>query len=190
MDGEADDLELRRLLKSLKGNPELAHCWERYHLAQSVLHDRGIPVSDQLANRVAVALDSEPGLDASSPGMQWRQGLMRVAIAACVALITAVILMPTEQSTTEIPSLAQEAGSEIPANTADESDDGVISSGNNAPADTLLAESPVIEVDPDAQQRLQEYIEAMRFDPEEPVRVEHIQDSPLFRLVNDYQTRP
>ena len=47
--------------------------------------------------------------------------------------------------------------------------------------------APVVPVDPEARQRLLEYIERMRFDPEEPPRMEHIQDSPLFHLVNDLQ---
>jgi hypothetical protein len=37
---------------------------------------------------------------------------------------------------------------------------------------------------------LLEYIESMSFDEDKPVRVEPIQDSPLYRLVNELQAKP
>ena len=43
LDNEADDLELRRLLKSIDSNPELAETWERYCLEQSLMHDPATP---------------------------------------------------------------------------------------------------------------------------------------------------
>ena len=58
------------------------------------------------------------------------------------------------------------------------------------PNASLVAESVSFEVDPEAQQRLLEYIESMSFDEDKPVRVEPIQDSPLYRLVNELQAKP
>jgi hypothetical protein len=55
---------------------------------------------------------------------------------------------------------------------------------------TLVAETLPVTVDPEAQQRLRDYIESMSFDDAEPVRMEHIQDSPLYRLVNDLPASP
>ena len=53
----------------------------------------------------------------------------------------------------------------------------------------LISENIAFEVDPLAQQLLQEYISNIEIDEGEPPLVEHIQDSPLFRLVNELQTR-
>ena len=59
------------------------------------------------------------------------------------------------------------------------------------PAQVYLAgsESAVspAPVDPEAQQRLRDYIESMSFDSNEAVRSEHIQSSPLYRLVNQLE---
>lgn len=61
MDGEADELELRRFLKSLaeENNEERAR-WARYQLARDVLHNSTplIPTLD-LAASVSAALDQE-----------------------------------------------------------------------------------------------------------------------------------
>ena len=52
----------------------------------------------------------------------------------------------------------------------------------------MLAEASAparTEVDADAQQRLRDYIASMSFSNDEPVRIEHIQDSPRYRLVSE-----
>ncbi len=183
MDGETDELELRRLLKSMESDPELAQRWQRYHLAQSILHDRGVPVSADIATDVASALEVEPAFDkasdaapSSTPTPQWRQQVTRVAIAASVAVVAVFALQPDVSDPQQAPALAQQAGNTAPV--------------QESAAITLVADGPNSSAEADAQQRLREYIEAMRFDPEEPVRIEHIQDSPLYRLVNEYQAQP
>ena len=59
MDGEATDLDFRRLLKSAATSPETVETWERYHLAQSVMHEQGTPVSTAVASGVAASLAEE-----------------------------------------------------------------------------------------------------------------------------------
>ena len=78
--------------------------------------------------------------------------------------------MPTSELAQEAPSNVQAAPLAVPA--------------------TLVAETLPATVDPEAQQRLRDYIESMSFDGAEPVRMEHIQDSPLYRLVNDLPASP
>ena len=39
LDNEADDLELRRFLKSCEQDPNLLETWERYSLVQSALNE-------------------------------------------------------------------------------------------------------------------------------------------------------
>lgn len=62
MDNEVDDLELRRLLKEMETNDELARVWSRYHVARDVLH-KELPVSAvtniDLTARVRAALQDE-----------------------------------------------------------------------------------------------------------------------------------
>ena len=62
MDNEVDDLELRRLLKEMETNDELARVWSRYHVARAVLH-KELPVSANtsidLTARVRAALQEE-----------------------------------------------------------------------------------------------------------------------------------
>ena len=190
MDGECDELELRRILRSMPDHPELAQRWQRYHLAQSVLHDRGMAVSPGLAAAVTAALANEPPisrqLDAALPSVsrprwQWPQQLARLAVAASVALVVMLVLQPDTNAPQPSSGLAQQAS-------PDTSDPAPVEPAT--PATTLVADTPRTAVDPQARQRLREYIEAMRFDPEEPVRIEHLQDSPLYRLVNQIQTQP
>lgn len=174
MDGETDELELRRVLKAMESDSELAQRWQRYHLAQSVLHDRGIPVADTLAEKVAAAVEQEPAV-VRAGSHRWTAQLTRVAIAASVAVVAVIALQP-QVTSPEAPAVVQQSAP-------------VAQEQLLQPA-ALIAETPAIEVDPVATQRLRDYIEGMRFDPEEPVRIEHLQDSPLYRLVNEYQTRP
>ena len=183
MDGEANDLDLRRLLKSAAENPETMETWARYHLAQSVMHEQGTPVSTTIASGVAAALSDETTYSAEPQRFStWQQQFTKLAVAAAVAVVAVLTLqpdpagiMPTSELAQEAPSNSQAAPLAVPA--------------------TLVAETRVVEtlpatVDPEAQQRLRDYIESMSFDGAEPVRMEHIQDSPLYRLVNDLPASP
>ena len=62
MDGEVDDLELRRLLKQLPGHAqrqELLARWQRYHIASSVLHGEPLPAGNaSLSQRLLAAIES------------------------------------------------------------------------------------------------------------------------------------
>jgi sigma-E factor negative regulatory protein RseA len=61
MDGESDELELRRVLKSLPDNADAADTWRRYHLARSVMQrEQGVDVSMDLSAGVMARLQEEP----------------------------------------------------------------------------------------------------------------------------------
>lgn len=106
MDNEADELELRRLLKACDEQPELAQTWHRYHLVRSVLHKE--LEQDQLldiADRISLALEDEP-----APAYKkrlfdrWREKtfafsdswLAKGMVAATVAAAV-VLLLPVSQ---------------------------------------------------------------------------------------------
>ena len=174
LDNETDALELRRLLKTAGDDAELRRVWERYSLAQSLLRgDRVGRLSDDFHLQVARRLQAEPppqrGVGASAPG---RRVAGKFAIAATVAAAVFVALQVGLDNEPAVQRIADEA----PAPAA-------------APAVQIVEadSAPDVPVDAAARQRLLEYIESMRFDPEEPPRMEHIQDSPLFHLVNDLQ---
>lgn len=183
MDGEANDLDLRRLLKFAAENPETMETWERYHLVQSVMHEQGTPVSTAVASGVAVALADEVAYSAESQRFSaWQQQLTKLAVAAAVAVLAVLTLQPDPAVTMPTSELAQEAPSNSQA--------APLAVSATLVADTRVVETLSATVDPEAQQRLRDYIESMSFDGAEPVSMEHIQDSPLYRLVNDLPVSP
>ena len=173
LDNEADDLELRRVLKSYESDPEIRETWERYSLAQALLHGETVPISSNLSARIHEKIVAEPPL--STPRFSnWQQNLTKMALAASVAAVLVVAFQsslqrsPTPELAVDNQTRAKQAELESTA---------------------LIPENIAFEVDPQAQQLLQEYISNIKIDEEEPPLVEHIQDSPLFRLVNELQTR-
>ena len=183
MDGEANDLDLRRLLKFAAENPETMETWERYHLVQSVMHEQGTPVSTAVASGVAVALADEVAYSAESQRFSaWQQQLTKLSVAAAVAVLAVLTLQPDPAVTMPTSELAQEAPSNSQA--------APLAVSATLVADTRVVETLSATVDPEAQQRLRDYIESMSFDGAEPVSMEHIQDSPLYRLVNDLPASP
>ena len=183
LDNEADDLELRRVLKACEQDPQLLSAWERYSLVQSALHDSVIPVNSSLSQAIAAQIETEAlpsGKTSILGSLNWQQGMAKVAVAASAAFVFIFAVQSNLNSSTDsisAPAVARSA--EINVQQATE-----------LQAPVLLA---VEDLDPvtqqAAQQRLREYIESMTIDAEEPVRSEHIQDSPLFRLVNDLQSK-
>ena len=177
LDNEADDLELLRLLRSMETNPEFAQTWERYNLVQSLLHNAGVSVSADLAAAIEHRIQSEPKLSMSNkPFLPWQQTFTKFAIAASVAVVF-IFAFQSSLNYLDSPPLVQTSDSAIEQITP-----------QSGPA--VVVESSNFQVDPEAQQRLLEYIESMSFDEGEPVPVEHIQESSLYRLVNELQVKP
>ena len=181
LDGETDELELRRILQKSEMDPSLLETWGRYNLVHSALTAEAVPVSSGFTSAVADQLDSEPfyhlstRLTASSAGT-WRQNITKVAIAASVALIFVVGLQTANE-----PNSPAVAGTNQPPATQD---------ANPGP-DFIVANADQTEPDSEALKRLSDYLGKAMFSKEdEPVHIEHIQDSPLYRLVNNLQTKP
>ncbi len=189
MDGQGDELELRRLLKTLDSDPAGAErmlgSWQRYHLVQDLIHDRGMPVSSNLAAQVAARIDDEPALPANATA-GWQQTFAKFAIAASVAAVFVIGMQASlQQPATSGPAPALATDSTAPAVEAD--------SGSNPsaplaqPEMAMLADGAALTVDPEAAARLRNYLQSIAIDVSEPVVTQHIQDSPLFRLVNQVQ---
>ncbi len=93
-DGEADELELRRLLNELDDNPELSQTWARYEMMGALMRDEAISTVD-LSRGIRQAIDGEPmdEVPAAQPAAiattssgQWQQWLTGGAVAASVTL--------------------------------------------------------------------------------------------------------
>ena len=101
MDNEADELEMRRLLKNAPNDEALADTWRRYNLVRSVMqHEDVLPVSNATSSRILDAIAAEeayvpeaaPSTVAAKP-VYW-QTLARTAIAASVALAAYIGFQP------------------------------------------------------------------------------------------------
>jgi negative regulator of sigma E activity len=184
LDNEADNLELRRFLKSCEQDPTLLETWERYNLAQSALHESVKPVNASLSQRIAKQIELQAPSSATLAPVQysWKDGFTKMAIAASVAAIFLVVVqlnLDRGAGTSAIPAIADQSAEniEFPATLS-------------RPATALLAEAGIaipVVVDGGI---VRQYIESLTIDDEAPVRIEHIQDSPLYRLVNELQVKP
>ncbi|MDV6319979.1 sigma-E factor negative regulatory protein [Chromohalobacter sp. HP20-39] len=97
MDNEGDDLEMRRVMRSLQDAPEAAETWRRYHLARSMMQrDRSVDVSTDLSAGIMARLADEPGpLEATTQGPRRSvpfsfAGSTAVAAAVSLMVITGV----------------------------------------------------------------------------------------------------
>ncbi|MEX0618702.1 MAG: sigma-E factor negative regulatory protein [Pseudohongiellaceae bacterium] len=171
LDAEIDDLELRRLLKSVEKDSELSESWRRYNLAQAVLHDEAVgTVSSGFAARVAAVVDREdlPSRRAGFWKPRWGQAASKLAIAASVAFAFFLGVQSSLNQSADAPQMAQDSDS---------------ASGLNS---TQVVDSDRFEVDPVARQRLDEYIQSVEIERHDPLMPESpLQDSPLWRVVND-----
>jgi sigma-E factor negative regulatory protein RseA len=193
LDNEANEFEVRRLLSTIDHNPEISDLWRRMSLVQALLHDDNIKASKSLnvgnanfSNAVSRAIANEPSVSISSEGenpFQWQKPLVKLAIAASVAAAFFLGMQSAvNQPLTESPlAIAREQNLD-PAMPSDSSVSAI-----SALADGNTLNPAVREVDPDARQRLEDYIRSVSITPDEPQPIEQLQDSPFYRLVNELQ---
>ncbi|NWN81487.1 MAG: anti-sigma factor [Halomonas sp.] len=95
MDNEGDELELRRVLKSLEDEPDAAQAWRRYHLMRSMLRrETEADVSVDLSAGVLAQLQQEPAPahDDKAPAVAPRQPLPLVRSAGIAAAVTLLVI--------------------------------------------------------------------------------------------------
>ncbi|MFA5631608.1 MAG: sigma-E factor negative regulatory protein [Porticoccaceae bacterium] len=102
MDGEAEELEVRRALREVSANSDLRATWHRYQLASAAMK-RDLPggIVD-LSSRIGAALEQEAPLKPSLS--RWLQPLGKVAIAASVALVAVIGVQQIQNAGTAQPS--------------------------------------------------------------------------------------
>lgn len=118
IDGEADELELRRVLNAARDNPELHGRWERMHLVGEALRGASLAVHQRQTNawrgQAEAAADELSPLPAHGPPAR-RRWLGRIAggsVAATVAI--AVVLYFGSEETAPPPELNAVAAAEAP----------------------------------------------------------------------------
>ncbi|QTF94173.1 RseA family anti-sigma factor [Halomonas sp. BM-2019] len=95
MDNEGDELELRRLLRTLDDSPDAADAWRRYHLMRSLMRrEPDIDVTTDLSAGIMARLKDEeapvlePGVDASAP----RRSLPLARSAGIAAAVSLMVI--------------------------------------------------------------------------------------------------
>jgi len=88
-DNEAQELELRRVLRDLDSSPELRQSWHRLHLARTAMHGEEVYPASDFALSVRAAIDAEPAFE-QRPAGGWRRTLGSFAVAASVAAVVVV----------------------------------------------------------------------------------------------------
>lgn len=98
MDGESEELELRRVLKSLPQETDAAESWRRYHLARSLMQrERSLDVRVDLSAGIMAQLENEPAPvsdeEATKQSVHLHAKPNRVSFARGAGVAAAVSLM-------------------------------------------------------------------------------------------------
>jgi sigma-E factor negative regulatory protein RseA len=96
MDGEAEELELRRVLKEIPDSSALRETWHRYQLASSAMKRDLPPRFTDLSSQISAALDDEPSHRNQFSTLY--QTLGKVAIAASVAVVSVLGVQQLQQT--------------------------------------------------------------------------------------------
>lgn len=103
MDGEGNELELRRVLKTLDDSPALGDVWRRYHLMRSALRrERDTVVDIDIASGVMAAIEQQESfhveasmvesVPAQAAPRQKRRGLSLMGGAAVAAAVSMMVV--------------------------------------------------------------------------------------------------
>jgi sigma-E factor negative regulatory protein RseA len=161
MDGEANELELERVLKH-SDDEQLRETWARYHLASAVLMDGKSEQSNiDISARVMAAISEEP-VSAIRPVGRWTQFLRPAASFAVAASVFASVLVGSQfygllgAGTGDAPvELADRVSTVGMVNTLGGS---AVRAGHALPALRAAPTGQVTDFDKLARQRLQRYM--------------------------------
>ena len=173
LDNEADDLSIPRVLESYEANPDIAEKWRRYNLVQAAIHDDVVQVSPNLRKGILESVKEKNKPDGFEISV-FRDQLLKVAIAASVATICVLsgrFIFENEGIGTQI------------------ADQRLISTDNFESISPLDKSEDRSEAELKAQELLKEYISRIQIDEEAPPLTEHLNNSPLYRLVNQIESR-
>jgi sigma-E factor negative regulatory protein RseA len=161
VDGEADDLELRRLLAGAEEMAGVRAAWRDYHLQRDSLNGVDMTFAHiDISQRVQAALADE-AIAAAPVGARWWRPLASVAVAASVATVVVIGARSFSPVSDNSAALAQVSASSavnrvFPAQSGPAVGNVAVSAQLNTP----LYPAQTVALDPDqlAQQRLQMYL--------------------------------
>lgn len=113
MDGEADELELRRVLAAAGEDAAVRERWSRYQLARAVMHKQTVVPGLDLASAVSAAIAAEespvvaPAVPAARSGWA-RFGRVAVAASVTLAVLVGVRFYNGQDDAALAPQLAQQ----------------------------------------------------------------------------------
>ena len=90
MDGEADELELQRVLASIDGDRNLRRVWNRYNATHAVMTGHAVGALElDISEKVSAAIRQQPPakVTAGAAGQRLLRPLASFAIAASVAVV-------------------------------------------------------------------------------------------------------
>ncbi|MGB0559675.1 MAG: sigma-E factor negative regulatory protein [Pseudohongiellaceae bacterium] len=173
LDNEADDLSIPRVLESYEENPDIAEKWRRYNLVQAAIHDDVVQVSPNLRKGILESVKEKNNPDRFEISVFGDQ-LLKIAIAASVATICVLSGKFIFEDTG--------IGTQI-------ADQRLISTDNSELISPFNKSEDRSEAELKAQELLKEYISRIQIDEEAPPLTEHLHNSPLYRLVNQIESR-
>ncbi|WP_430459614.1 sigma-E factor negative regulatory protein [Thalassolituus sp. LLYu03] len=154
VDGETDELEVRRLLNQLETDDELRDRWARYQMIGALMRNEAA-VNVDLSRGIMQAIEGEPMDDVVRPKadivahaahkMRW---LASGAVAATVTLAVLVGVRVMQPDDAALPLAANAPMTPV------------LVSQNNAAVQLASAEAPVVDQAQleEAQKKLQEYV--------------------------------
>lgn len=161
IDGEGDELELRRLLANAD-TEEVRETWRDYHLQRDMLAGVDMRFAQiDISQRIQITLADEV-LPAAVGGSRWWRPFASVAVAASVATVVVIGARGLSSSNGNNAAVAQSAVSA--AGVFPGVADSFSSSLNNVAVGAAMTASPAFvqpaALDPDqfARQRLQQYL--------------------------------
>lgn len=114
VDGEADELEVRRVLNEMEQDDELRQSWQRYQMMGSIMRDEPVAQVD-LSRGIMQAIDGEPMDEIVTPEPQQaanepqsKRWFAQVAVAASVTLAVLIGVRFNLDTAEDLP-LAQQA---------------------------------------------------------------------------------
>ena len=173
LDNEADDLSIPRVLESYEANSGIAEKWRRYNLVQAAIHDDVVQVSPNLRKGIHESVKEKNNPDRFAISV-FPDHLLKIAIAASVATICVLSGRFIFEDTG--------IGTQI-------ADQRLITTDNSELISPFDKSEDRSEAELKAQELLKEYISRIQIDEEAPPLTEHLHNSPLYRLVNQIESR-
>lgn len=171
MDGEATELEVRRVLGSLDQDQVLGQKWARYQLVSSVLRGETQGRAQQwldldVSARVAQALEAEPAWSGAAPRKRLGARVIRpFANVAVAASVSAAVILGWQSVQSPVPAASGPVAFTLPASQggatlAAVSDNGLmqVSQGSPSRSAPAFSRQDIIRYNPDVDDQLNEYL--------------------------------